>query len=161
MIAASLIENLLTQALETISQTDSKDIFSVGLTVKPSNQIYIFVDSMDGVTIEDCIRISRHIEHNLDRETEDFELHVSSAGLDLPFRVVKQYQKNIGREVKVVMKDGEVVRGELLQAGDESFEVQPILTSPKKARSKEVIPQESVKILYQDCKETKLIISFK
>ena len=85
-----------------------KDCFVVELEIASGNQINLEVDGLNGFSIQDCVDFSRAVESNLDREVEDFELHVSSPGLDKPLRVIQQYQKNIGRDVKVVLKDGEV-----------------------------------------------------
>src|SRR5690554_3134367 len=102
MIDKKEIERL---ALERIDELD-KGLFIVAISVSGNNVIQVEIDSEEGsVSIEDCVSVSRNIEHNLDREKQDFELQVSSAGLDKPFRVLKQYYKNIGNEVKVLLKE--------------------------------------------------------
>ena len=78
--------------------------FIVDITVSKENRIRIFIDSFKDIKIEDCVIISQCIENKLDRDIEDFELEVSSAGLDHPFRVKKQYVKNIGKKVEIIKK---------------------------------------------------------
>ena len=77
----------------------SEDMFIVDINVGLGNAIAVSLDSDSGMSIDKCVGISRHIEHNLDRETEDFSLEVSSPGLTHPFRVLRQYQKNIGQKI--------------------------------------------------------------
>lgn len=95
-----------------------KDLFLVDLTISTANQISVLVDSMGRVDISDCVSVSRAIESQLDREVEDFELTVSSAGVGNPFKVWKQYEKNCGREVKVRTNDGKELQGILEKAAD-------------------------------------------
>ena len=89
-----------------------KDLYVVELTISANNVIRVEVDKLEGnVSVDECVSVSRNIEHNLDREEEDFELHVSSAGFDKPFRHINQYKKNIGRMVKVKPLDSRKLRG--------------------------------------------------
>ena len=81
-------------------------LFLVAVKVSSANRITVLADKNEGITIEECVAIHRHIENNLDREKEDFELQVSSPGLDLPFGVIEQYIKNQGRKVEVIENDG-------------------------------------------------------
>lgn len=94
MLDKKIIKNL---AEERINELNN-GIYIVELTVSASNVIHVEIDKLKGgVSVEDCMSVSRNIEHNLDREKEDFELHVSSAGLDKPLRHINQYAKNIGQ----------------------------------------------------------------
>ena len=102
--------------------------------------------------MDDCIELSRTIEGQLDRDAEDFELNVSSAGADQPLKMTRQYRKNIGRDVEVVYLDGEKVEGELKAAEDEGFTL--FIPGTKKQA-----PQE-VQINYRDVKSTKVVIKF-
>src|SRR5690606_8963013 len=100
-------------------------LFIVDLRISDTNVISLEIDSeTGGVSIDDCVRVSRNIEHNLDREEQDFELSVSSAGLDKPLRVLKQYPKNIGRELKVKTVSGDKVEGVLTEADAEGIVLQ-------------------------------------
>jgi ribosome maturation factor RimP len=96
-------------------------MFIVQLDISPANKISLVVDSMKGVGINDCVDISRLIESGIDRETEDFELEVSSAGIGLPFKVIQQYHKNIGKDIEVVFKSGQKLNGKLLEVKDDGF----------------------------------------
>jgi len=145
-----LIDGLLTE----------KEFFVVSLDVSNSNKIRLLVDSMKGVLIEDCVKLSRAIEQGLDRETDDFELEVSSAGLDAPFRVRQQYQKNIGQEVEVIKKDGLKYKGILLNAGAETFCVETIRAVKMHGKKKKQLVKENIDFAYADVSKVKLIITF-
>jgi len=137
-------------------------LFIVDMTISAKNVIHVELDKAEGyVSINECMSVSRNIEHNLDRESEDFELHVSSAGLDKPLRVLPQYIKNIGREVKVVTTDGKKQEGLLVAASEKELTLE---TSRKEKiegkKKKELIVEQHVFPMNQ-IKETKIVISFK
>ncbi len=144
--------------LEKIAETD---IYLVDVAVKPTNKIFIEVDSLNGLQIKDCIQISRFIEQNLDREVEDFELQVSSPGLDEPFKILKQYEKYIGKELEVLLKSGEKNSGKLLTVSSQevSLEVTKKVKDEKTKKKKTVIQQ--LVFSMDEIKETKVLISFK
>ena len=105
--------------------------------------------------------VSRNIEHNLDREIEDFSLEVSSAGLDQPLRALKQFKKNIGREVKVVTNEnGQKFQGILKTADEEQISVEVKEKRNVEGRKTKVWITEEIPFKYNDVKEVKLIISF-
>lgn len=132
------------------------DKFLIEVTVKSSNRIMVFIDGDEGVKIEDCQKLSRYIEQTLDRETEDFDLMVSSAGADRPFRVPRQYQKHIGRILEVVTQDGTKFEGPLLVSDEKGITIeQEIKKSKKEIEKKEVVIQ------YSEIKSAKVVISFK
>ena len=99
-------------------------LFIVAVKVSSANRITVLADKNEGITIDECAAIHRHIEMNLDRETEDFELQVSSPGLDLPFGVIEQYYKNVGRKVEVMDKEGTKLTGILKNVTDGGFELE-------------------------------------
>ncbi len=111
-------------------------IFVVDIIIKPSKvsqKITILVDSDEGITIQECTSISRRLAKQLEELevfTEAYTLEVSSPGLDQPLQLPRQYQKNVGRNLKVTLKTGEVVSGKLMEAGDESIKIS--LPEPKK-----------------------------
>jgi ribosome maturation factor RimP len=105
--------------------------------------------------------VSRNIEHNLDRESEDFELHVSSAGLDKPFRVLAQYIKNIGREVKLVTNDGKKHEGLLTAATAEEVTLEKSRMEKIEGKKKKELIVEQLVFPMTQIKETKIVISFK
>ena len=131
---------------------EGSDKFLVNLKITPDNRIFVDIDGDNGITVDDCIELSRTIEGQLDRDAEDFELNVSSAGADQPLKMTRQYRKNIGRDVEVVYLDGEKVEGELKAAEDEGFTL--FIPGTKKQA-----PQE-VQINYRDVKSTKVVIKF-
>lgn len=146
---------------ERIAELDN-GLFIVDLTISTSNVIKVEIDKYEGfVSVDDCIRVSRNVEHNLDREKEDFELSVSSAGLDKGLRVFPQYTKNVGREVKVKLNEGGSIEGKMIEATPEHIVVQ---TSRKERlegkKKKETIIEDHV-LTMDKIKETKIIISFK
>jgi len=131
------------------------DRYVVDLQIKSGNIIQLFIDGENPVNIEECIALSRHLESNLDRETEDFELNVSSAGLDQPFKVFKQYVKNLHKEVSVLLADGKKYTGILTEANENE------ITLEIPADKKKKIETQELRFLITDIKETKSIISFK
>lgn len=148
-------------AEERIKERDEK-LFIVELSISPTNVIRLELDKTEGyVSIEDCMSVSRNIEHNLDREEADFELHVSSAGLDKPLRVLAQYVKNIGRDLEVKLKSKEKVTGTLTAVNEEGIvmkrEEKQTVEGKKK---KELVVIENA-IAFSDINEAKIVISFK
>ncbi len=109
----------------------------------------------------DCIDFSRAIEHNLDREIEDFQLNVSSPGLDKPFIVKEQYIKNIGRNVKVTRVEGNVIKGILTAVNDDDIIIEFSYKEKIEGKKKKQIITKQEKILFNNIKETTIIISFK
>ena len=137
------------------------DRFIVSVKVSTAKKIEVLLDGLTNIAINDCIEISRFIESSLDRENEDFELMVSSAGIDQPFTVEKQYQKNIGRELIVLKKDGLKVKGVLVAYEPETsilIESEKII---KNEKNKKQTIKEHITIPLQEIKESKLILSFK
>ena len=133
--------------------------FIVDITVNKVNQIKVFVDSFEGITIDECVRISRCIESQLDREAEDFALEVSSAGLSQPFKVVQQYKKHMGKSVEVITHDGQKHRGKLTSFDGKNV-VLKLIKNKKKV--KKGLPEEELEqqFAFKDIKSTTLIINF-
>ena len=98
-------------------------IFLVAVKVSSSNRITVLADTKEGITIDECVSLHRHIEKNLDRNVEDYELQVSSPGLDSPFTVTEQYYKNEGRKVDVVDTEGTKYTGTLKNVTNGGFEI--------------------------------------
>ena len=90
-----------------------KDYFLVDVTVGPDNKIGVEIDHQDGVWIDDCVQLSRYIEEHLSRDEEDYELEVGSAGLGQPFKVQRQWENHVGKQVEILTADGRKVRGTL------------------------------------------------
>ncbi len=108
MIAAAAIKEAITPVLE------AQQLFLIDIHVGAKNQIKIEVDGLAGLPISDCVKINRAVEAQFDRDVEDYALEVTSPGLDQPFKVWEQYKKNVGREVDLVLNNGEKRSG-LLQ----------------------------------------------
>lgn len=158
MISKKKVKQLINERIEELDN----GLFIVELWISASNQIKVELDKYEGnVSVDDCIRVSRNVEHNLDREEEDFELSVSSAGLDKPLRVFAQFKKNIGRDVKVKRKEGGKIEGTMIDATPEQITIQ---TSHKEApegkKKKELVVVDHV-IPMSNILETKIVISFK
>ena len=99
-------------------------LFLVSVKVSNANRIIVLADKNEGITIDDCATIHRHIENGLDRDKEDFELQVSSPGLDMPFVVMEQYYKNEGRKVEVTDNEGSKFIGNLKNVTGGGFELE-------------------------------------
>lgn len=133
------------------------DKFLISVKVNPGNRMAVFIDSDSSVTISDCAEFSRFIESNLNRDLEDFELEVSSAGLTHPLIMPRQYKKNTGREIKTVLKNGVVKKGIIKEVTDDSFILlEKIIV--KKNKKKQII-ENNVSVAFTDVKETKLVIN--
>lgn len=146
---------------ERIAELDN-GLFVVELNISSSNVIHVEIDKYEGfVSVDDCIRVSRNVEHNLDREEQDFELHVSSAGLDKGLRVFPQYRKNVGRDVKVQLQAGGSLEGELVEATEEGITVRTSRKERIEGRKKKETIIEDHALTMDQIKETKIIISFK
>jgi ribosome maturation factor RimP len=116
-----------------LDETDNSDLFLVDIKVSSSNKINIYVDSMSGVKISDCARLSRTIEGILSGHTDNYELEVSSPGLDKPLKLHLQYKKNLGRNLDVVTKDGRKTTGRLVKVSEDQIEIE----SENKEKSKD------------------------
>ena len=131
------------------------DVFLVDLKIGAGNQINVKIDADNGVLIADCVDLSRQIEHNLDREVEDFSLEVASAGIDTPLKFPRQYLKNIGRDLNVILTDGTEQKGKICASNELGVTLEVI----KKVKTKKV--KEEVQIAFNNIKESKITISFK
>jgi ribosome maturation factor RimP len=139
----------------------NSDAFPVEIAVRPGNVIVVEIDSFEGVCIDDCIELNRLIESKLDRDVEDFELEVGSAGLTSPFKVPKQYEKNIGNEVEVLTKDGRKLSGVLKACGSEGFTVTITKMEKPEGAKRKIAVEEDLSFKYEEVKYTKYLIRFK
>lgn len=110
------------------------DIFLVAVKVSSANRITVLADRKGGITIDECVSIHRFIESRLDREVEDYELQVSSPGLDLPFLVTEQYYKNEGKKIEVIDREGGRFTGVLKNVTSGGFELETEVKSKGKAK---------------------------
>ena len=154
MITEELIRQFTNEQLEGSNE------FLISVKVKNGNNIKVVIDGDEPLRIEDCIAVSRYIEDKLDRDTEDFELRVFSAGIDQPYVQLRQYIKNIGREVEVSLLDGAIIKGILLAANEQNIQIKEKIAKRKKQAIR-ASAKESLTILFSEIKQTKEIISFK
>ena len=139
----------------------SSDYYLVDIKIAPDNRISIEIDSFDGVSLEYCAGLNKHIESQFDREVEDYELEVSSAGLTEPFKVIKQYEKNIGNEVETLTKTGKKTSGILIEVSETEFVLQTERTEKPEGAKRKMTVVENLTFAYEDIKNTKYIIRFK
>lgn len=150
---AKLIENIVNEHFRNSNK------FLVNVKVTPSNKIEIFIDSDDKITLDDCIELSQHIESQLDRDKEDFELMVSSAGITSPILLTRQFKKYIGQKLDVVGKDGEKHTGILKDATEEGITIaQQTLSKVKKGMTAKIKSEEDIHFTKDDYVTAKLFI---
>jgi len=150
MIDKTRIEKLVNEFIE------GTGIFLVAVKVSTSNRIMVLADTMKGITIDECADLHRHIEKNLDRDSEDFELQVSSPGLDMPLTILQQYYRNEGMEVEVTDTDGTKFRGTLRNVTSGGFELESDIRSKGKLKEK-----KEISFNFDQVKKTKLILNIK
>lgn len=155
MIDKNVVKQLVEEWL-----TD-KEYFLVDVTVSPDDKITVEIDHKDGVYINDCVELSKFVEDHLDREQEDYELEVGSAGLGQPFKVEQQYLNYVGEEVEVLGADGKKVKGVLKSVEGRDFTV--AVTEKVKVEGKKRPQMMEVDHQYNmdNVKYTKYLISFK
>ncbi len=155
MIDKNLVKKFVDEWLE------GKDYFMTDLTVSADARIVVEIDHEEGVWIEDCVELSKYIESHLDRDEEDFELEVGSAGIGQPFKVLRQYEIHVGEDVEVLTRDGKKIVGVLKEANADNF----VVTATEKVREEGSKRPKLVEVdrtfAYDDVKYTKYLISFK
>ena len=155
MISKNVVEGIVNEWL------GDKEYFLVDVSVSPDDKIVVEIDHAEGVWIDDCVELSRFIESKLDREEEDYELEVGSAGIGQPFKVLQQYLIHIGKEVEVLTKEGKKLEGVLKEADENHF----VVTIQKKVKlegaKRPKLVDEDVTFMYEEIKYTKYLISFK
>lgn len=135
--------------------------YLVDVRVEGGNAITVEIDNDEGVDIDDCAALSRHLESKLDRDTEDFELTVTSAGLTSPFKTPRQYKKFKGEEVEVLGKNGQKVTGILGSSNEEGFTLAVTKQVRPEGAKRKVDVTEQVHFAYDEVKHTKYLIRFK
>ncbi len=148
------MESLLGKALE-----EHPSLFLIDFTIGGDNTIKVVLDGDKGVTLQDCMDVSRAIEHNLDREEEDFSLEVASAGATSPLKMPRQYTKNIGRTLKVRTDSGEL-EGTLVQATENNITLEWKAREPKPVGKGKVTVQKKRDIPFSEIQEAKVILKF-
>lgn len=131
-------------------------LFLVAVKVSSANRITVLADKNEGITIDECAALHRHIEKSIDRDKEDFELQVSSPGLDLPFSVIEQYLKNEGKKVEVIDNEGSKYAGKLKNITEGGFELET--ESKVKGKTKEL---KDISFNFDQIKSTRFILTIK
>ena len=151
------------QALADVVNAHLGDnLFLVDIEVSGDNRIVVEVDSREGsVKIDDCVAINRAMEASFDRDVEDYELEVGSAGLTSPFKVKAQYEKNLGNEVEVLTNDGRKLKGVLSAVDDDTFTIKVTKKVKPEGAKRPVMVEEDETINYNETKYTKYLIQFK
>ncbi|MBK5721016.1 ribosome assembly cofactor RimP [Dysgonomonas sp. Marseille-P4677] len=155
MIEKDQIKDIVNSFLQETS------MFLVDVAVRPGNIIVVEVDSDNNIGIDDCITLSRNIESKLDRDVEDFELEVGSAGVTSPFKIPRQYKKNEGNEVEVLTKSGQKLSGVLKASDDNGFVIIISKMVKPEGAKKKVAIEEELSFAYDEVKYTKYLIRFK
>lgn len=138
-----------------------KEYFLVGVDVSAEGKILVEIDHREGVWIDDCVALSQYIESRLNRDEEDYELEVGSAGLGQPFRVLQQYLNHVGQQVEVLTQDGQKLTGVLAQADAEGITLTVERKVKPEGAKRPKLVQEDLRMGYSEIKQTKYLISFK
>ena len=149
------IEELLNNFLE-----ERKDLFLIDLKFSAGDDITVILDGDNGVSLQDCLDASRAIEFNMDREDHDFSLQVMSAGLSEPLSSERQFRKNIGRDLDVLMNDSTKIEGELAKVDDEKITLILRYRKPKEIGKGKVDVEEEKEIPYSEIKKALVAIKF-
>ena len=145
---------------QLVNERLTDDQFLVDVTVSSGNDIHIMVDSDSGISINQIVEISRYVENKLDREAEDFELSVYSAGLTEPFRLVRQYKKNKDKEIEVLLANGQKLNGLLIGVEDQGIDLEVTTKEkPEGSKKKELVTRVH-HLEYSEIKEAKQVLKF-
>lgn len=155
MLSETIVKDLIERGLE-----ERPDLFLIDFSLLPDNKITVVIDGDNGVTVEDCIFMSRAIEHNLDREDDDFSLDVASAGATSPLVNKRQYKKNIGRTLEVKANHDVNIEGVLTEVDDIEVTLEWSAKEPKPVGKGKIEVIKQAKIKYEDILEAKVIIKF-
>ena len=155
MIDKNVVSGIVNEWLE------DKEYFLVDVSVSPDDKIVVEIDHAEGVWIDDCVELSRFIESKLDREEEDYELEVGSAGIGQPFKVLQQYLIHIGKEVEVLTREGKKLEGVLKDANEENMTLSIQKKVKPEGTKRPKLVEEDITYTYSEIKYTKYLISFK
>lgn len=155
MIEKKLIADFTEQYLE------GSPNYLTDVSVSADNTITVEIDNDHGVDINDCVALSRYLESKLDRDAEDFELTVTSAGLSSPFKILRQYKKYEGKEVEVLSKNGQKITGTLKSSDDNGFTVSVTKKTKPEGAKRKIEVEEDFRFAFDEVKHTKYLIRFK
>lgn len=155
MIDKEKIQQIVTDAIA------GSDIFIVEIRVTPDNAVTVELDSTKGLDIDTCARITRAIEAGVDRDVEDYDLEVGSAGLTAPFKVPAQYTKNIGNDIEVLTRDGRKMTGLLTAVDGTDFTIEVTRKVKEPGAKRPVTVAEPVTLSMDNVKRANYLIDFK
>lgn len=153
-----MFKNTVKELLET-ALAERSDLFLIDFSIQGDNQIKVIIDGDKGVLVEDCMFISRAIEHNLDREEQDFSLEVMSYGATEPLVNKRQYKKNVNRLLNVKTAS-EKIEGKLTEATDDTIKLEWKVREPKPVGKGKVTVKKQANIAYENILEAKVMIKF-
>ncbi|QLG44567.1 ribosome assembly cofactor RimP [Costertonia aggregata] len=153
-----MLKDKVTQLLNDVLE-ENKSLFLIDFSITSDNKIKIIIDGDEGVAVQDCMLVSRAIEHNLDREEEDFSLEVASAGAASPIVNPRQYLKNIGRKLEVKLPENQI-EGNLTAATNETITLEWKAREPKPVGKGKVTVQKKQEIAISDILEAKVVLKF-
>ena len=139
---------------------EKQELFLIDFSMDTDNKITVVLDGDNGVTVQDCIFISRAIEHNLDREEYDFSLDVTSCGATSPLKITRQYTKNIGRNLAVKLVSNKTIEGELTKVDENKITLEWDAREPKPIGKGKVTVHKVEEIAFNDIVEAKVLIKF-
>ncbi len=147
---------------EAVNANLGEELFLIDITVSTDNNISVEIDAYDrSVTIDDCVALTRAIEAEFDREVEDYQLEVGSAGLTSPLKVKAQYVKNLGNNVEVLTSDGKKLKGQLVEVSDNDFTIAIEKMVKAEGAKRKTLVKENMTFNYNEIKYTKYLIEFK
>ena len=139
----------------------ARGCFIVDLTISKDNDIILTIESEEGkIELEDCVSLSRFFESRFDREVEDYSLTVSSAGLDQPFKVFKQFSKAIGSKVEVMLKGGRKMIAVLEEADEESITLKYTVKEAVEGKKKKEVVEHCDRFTMDQVNSVKPYIEF-
>lgn len=148
-------KDIIRERAEQYLRESGSESFLVDAVVKPGSLIVVEIDSEEGIDIEECIALSKFIEAGLDREVEDFELEVGSAGVTSPFKVLRQYEKNIGNPVDVLTRKGIKTSGILKSADENGFVITTTKMVKAEGAKRKMAVEEDLPFTYDEVKSVK------
>jgi ribosome maturation factor RimP len=148
------VENLLEEAFH-----ENKSLFLIALNINDQNHISVIIDGDNGVTVSDCVAVSRKVEGELDEDEIEFSLEVASAGATEPLKFSRQYKKNIGRTL-AVQTNSNKFEGKLQRVSEDGISIEWQAREPKPVGKGKVTVDKEATIAFQDILEAKVVITF-
>jgi ribosome maturation factor RimP len=148
-------EKFLNEALE-----ENPHLFMIEFSVNAKSHIRVVIDGDGDVSISDCMAVSRKIEHQMDPENDDFSVEVTSSGVAQPLQMPRQYIKNVGRSLEVILKDNTKLKAELVTADEEKIELSWKAREPKPVGKGKTTVDKNASYKYNEIKEAKVMVIF-